>query len=1092
MPDIKQLLDQIKCEMEESKLFSEDDLKALDLCMIDEIPVRPQDPIEIPEDDAPVPIDCINQVSALTEQMKNDLANSLAKQIAKSKLQEAYDNLSVAHEYFKVRSENFEKFTKTPATANTKKEKVDVSKALEQYAVNKANSVFSPIQFNELSQSFKVVLPKLRVYDYTDYDNKKQYLKVLDVLKNKKVFDDLSTVKFQSYEELPTSILKKSVYDSIRGYLYRSESGYPGFYWKLEAPMSRLFTLQERGLTTNPDLMDPALKTVGGTIEEDGQKFYIANSDAHEAFYQTFQTEFYKRVDAEKKGPLAKAISPSINTLRAGAINASIDAFKTSKDLKSTLKKFQDQFKEVDDRLKALATEIKLLESTINGKDLEDQIVKSKCFSQGSTDPCDTVKSALGSDPVGYKAMTEGLTGLNPDFTTMCYWKEFAKCATKLGLLPIPGDRMTNIRKLRYWPIGMLIPTPSKIIKIPMPHIWRPIVITTSPLGTIIVFIAQCGIVPSPFVFIISNTGSKSFVVSLKGPQKDMGYDYATTEKSNGTAGPIFKSNLKIKIPTLLGGIKSPIDAKLFEMNLEDSGSISNYIDDFKTKAIKAIDSIGEIRLNAVSRLNKDSADLQSKVEAIEEDLISAVKKMKLGSVKFPKDSGRLSKRKSAVQEVSDEFNDLLSRGEKMNDDSHFKVKHILEKFINDVGDLDVRINISGKSEAERVEQFKSALIKFNSESFKLAKGNKKIQVDPKILDKVESYADVQATVDNKHFDHKMMLASTVSTLMTGAKIELFSPFKSCCTAQVFKLPTVIDPAVALVLTAAERAIESIIHNLKNSDLAPIANLPNIGLATIKSYFLSNVLKRFPNVSLPKSIEIANAETLLKFITPVLGKLSIPQVPFLSVLGMPGQVTINLDNIVKPEIISVIRGTDFIKNKLAINIGSEFSAVSSEDLKACLKQAVDSISSNLKSKLEPITFAAAAFKSVKGASKTILDEAFPILKAKAEAKALLRSRTKTLDLVEMLDPASIGGVVKSSLATLAKTVNILGSHIPIVVLAALEQLEVARKIHPICNADDLPSWERLTLKNPLFVLFLDSFCATAADCTGVVLGRTWP
>lgn len=34
-------------------------------------------------------------------------------------------------------------------------------------------------------------------------------------------------------------------------------------------------------------------------------------------------------------------------------------------------------------------------------------------------------------------------------------------------------------------------------------------------------------------------------------------------------------------------------------------------------------------------------------------------------------------------------------------------------------------------------------------------------------------------------------------------------------------------------------------------------------------------------------------------------------------------------------------------------------------------------------------------------------------------------------------------------------------------------ISIARMVHPIMNADDLPIWERLTHKNPLFAIFLD-------------------
>jgi hypothetical protein len=41
-----------------------------------------------------------------------------------------------------------------------------------------------------------------------------------------------------------------------------------------------------------------------------------------------------------------------------------------------------------------------------------------------------------------------------------------------------------------------------------------------------------------------------------------------------------------------------------------------------------------------------------------------------------------------------------------------------------------------------------------------------------------------------------------------------------------------------------------------------------------------------------------------------------------------------------------------------------------------------------------------------------------------------------------------------------------------------------RRIHPLLSQDDIPSWERLSGKNLLFLLFLDEFISTGADQVG--------
>jgi hypothetical protein len=44
-------------------------------------------------------------------------------------------------------------------------------------------------------------------------------------------------------------------------------------------------------------------------------------------------------------------------------------------------------------------------------------------------------------------------------------------------------------------------------------------------------------------------------------------------------------------------------------------------------------------------------------------------------------------------------------------------------------------------------------------------------------------------------------------------------------------------------------------------------------------------------------------------------------------------------------------------------------------------------------------------------------------------------------------------------------------------------------VNPILNQDDLPTWDRLTMKNPLYVMFLDDLAHKAKAATGTILGQ---
>lgn len=77
-----------------------------------------------------------------------------------------------------------------------------------------------------------------------------------------------------------------------------------------------------------------------------------------------------------------------------------------------------------------------------------------------------------------------------PTINDYLYWLRYCGIATIVNLIPI------------YWPVGILIPNPSGVTKIPFPIVWIPIAVFTTPLGLMVILIGQCGMIPSPFIFL--------------------------------------------------------------------------------------------------------------------------------------------------------------------------------------------------------------------------------------------------------------------------------------------------------------------------------------------------------------------------------------------------------------------------------------------------------------------------------------------------------------------------------------------------------------------------------------------------------------
>jgi hypothetical protein len=169
----------------------------------------------------------------------------------------------------------------------------------------------------------------------------------------------------------------------------------------------------------------------------------------------------------------------------------------------STVNAYDTLQKKYDD----LLSKIKELESYIDSFPARlDMIVKSGCVLPEGSSPTSSFingdKVTLIKWPVKNEIdVTEPPEDINyagnprpnsPPVTSLKYWKKYCNNATIVNLLPL------------YWPIGIVIPTPTTLIKIPLPIIWKPIAVIPNPICLIVIGIAICGLCPAPFVYIVN------------------------------------------------------------------------------------------------------------------------------------------------------------------------------------------------------------------------------------------------------------------------------------------------------------------------------------------------------------------------------------------------------------------------------------------------------------------------------------------------------------------------------------------------------------------------------------------------------------
>lgn len=185
----------------------------------------------------------------------------------------------------------------------------------------------------------------------------------------------------------------------------------------------------------------------------------------------------------------------------------------------------------------------------------------------------------------------------SPNIFDIRWWRKFCTLATLINLAPI------------YWPVGLILPTIPKPLFIPCPIIWQPLVVFNTPIALIVILIGQCGILPSPFVFVLNtgpiplgplNARSGWFPVAIRPMCKIK--DNVTSEKLPGTP--------EISLP-----LANPEDVK-------------KQIDALKNKIAENNKKIAE-NTAEIQRLTKENEDLLKKIKDLQGQVSAELERQK-------------------------------------------------------------------------------------------------------------------------------------------------------------------------------------------------------------------------------------------------------------------------------------------------------------------------------------------------------------------------------------------------------------------------------------------------------------------------------
>lgn len=449
---------------------------------------------------------------------------------------------------------------------------------------------------------------------------------------------------------IDTNLPKESIIDNIvtkRGILY-------GRLIEPSASPWLFFTSDERG---DNDSRDPSkIRPASFTDNEPNESF------------TDFWGNYKKKWDAKYIENRNKYINPAFNELLNAAKKAGVGLAnrlsiqdQIGNKLRQDYIDVKNRYETIQDTILYCAQKRGEIEESLSPKNIDESFSDIKCANNempvntngnNGTGIGDVVLNDEDKEncppvccgPAGQSFKTKNYLKSSPpssDCPTIfqrCWWKQFSKDATKVGLLPYPNGLPPiedskyflsggpSVRLgLKYWPVGYLppsfipIPIPNPIdgmpyIRIPLPMVWTiidPIVIPLPfNLGVLVIFIPFIGgFMPTPLVYLKEFiTGTSLFLTGIRGPR-------FIPRKSD----PVIKDPLEKFKQALAYGVPDKL-IKLPGFGLDDIDSPKRIITDLQMNMTKIIDNVP---------LKVDIAplrELQAKETSLKKEIDSKIK----------------------------------------------------------------------------------------------------------------------------------------------------------------------------------------------------------------------------------------------------------------------------------------------------------------------------------------------------------------------------------------------------------------------------------------------------------------------------------
>lgn len=837
---------------------------------------------------------------------------------------------------------------------------------------------------------------------------------------------------------------------------------YQDFYKKLSDPLNNFFTLQERGLTSSiSQALIPDLSGAGSLnlspdpmkVKQGDTDYYVKDQKVFNSFFgdPNFESKLNTRINdyfVKNIKPVKDSLIADYKDLATYESRYYILKYSNNQNVTPEItisKDFIDAYEKLQSEILRLQKEIQDIKSNMDPEKIKTQMKDISCIKNSLKNYVDEAPPGVVLDDIGPLQSLTGTDPTGPNPTKHCYWLKFASLATLYGLLPFP--EYANPSSLRYWPVGLMIPTPAGILKIPLPIIWIPLVTISNPMGTIVIFLGQAGIMPCPYVLFISNDGKKTFILTLYGIISMFDeFGYGTKD------GDIMKKYFNIPYIDTFKLINQ-IDTGIKKIDQLDVTSIAKINMVGNHDKFRFIDDIEKIKSQIIQKINNagvPSLDLTIDEKSVKKSVEDFINKIKMPIIKIP-DLGKYEK-KSAVQAALQDLKNIISFSPKLPDLVFVDLKQMLKKEISgmfDNADLQKELIswpdklIFSPNEVENLNRIR----KITKKALKIA---------------VASLALSEIVYNNLALD-------------SLGQITLDSPF-TCNTKPItinIKIPTL--PVIEASMTALYVLVDKMDFNFINGLLKSLS----LKTSQVMSFLLQIIESIIPKLLLPIDFD-TNYFKLMKATIMGLIPHNIPKLKPSDLLAFLPQALIIDTNTFKGPILASIEG-------ILLPMIENYNSLTGISLKQMIVEMINQIFTVSESFIKQFEGAynaittiintAKNFKKLLQFDKNPMDMAMNVVKTLADiAMALIPDLSGLLKWGDLFIFSQFLLALAFNLLKKLKILNFVVIALMCSSMGNKNARMIISKIHPILNADDLPPYEKLSLNNFLFCLFLDEFC----------------